>query len=114
MRNLAASWQNSPNSRSPDPGGTKKPSWTSTVLPLLPYWGISGTAALTVLVDLLDNLLQRGWLHLESHHGENVADVVRRDGPLLVGKAVEAALQDVDLVAVQAHVVLFGRRDHIG
>ena len=61
---------------------------------------------LTVLVDLFDDLLQRGRLHLEPHHGEDVADVVRRDGALLVGKAVEASLQHVDLVAVQAHVVL--------
>ena len=64
--------------------------------------------ALTVFVNLLDNLLERGRLDLESHHGENVADVVRRNGPLLVGEAVEASLQDVDLVAVQAHVVLCG------
>ena len=65
---------------------------------------------LTVLVNLLYDLPQRVRFDLESHHGENVADVVRRNGTLFVGKAVEATLQDVDLVAVQAHVILCGSR----
>ena len=57
------------------------------------YLAITGTVTvLTVFVNLLNDLLQRGRFDFESHHGENVADVVCRDRSLLVGKAVEASL----------------------
>ena len=46
----------------------------------------------SVLVDLLDDLLEGGRLHAEPHHGEDGADGVHVDRAVLA-EAVEALLQ---------------------
>ena len=105
MRNLAANWQNSPNSRSPEPWRAEKLSCTYA-LPLSDRPRLLAYLPLTVFVNLLYYLLQGSRFDLEAHHGKDVADVVCRNSTLLVGKAVEASLQDINLIPVQTHVIL--------
>ena len=58
-----------------------------------------------ICTDLLNDLLERTGLDPESHHGEDGADGVHVDGVALA-EVVEAFLQDVDLLDLQADVVL--------
>ena len=58
-------------------------------------WVVS--VAVTVFVNLLNDLLKGGWLDLHAHHGEDAAHVVRGDRAVLVREPVEAALEHLDL-----------------
>jgi hypothetical protein len=51
------------------------------------------------LIELGETLClpERAGLDLHAHHGEDAAHVVRWDGPVLVGEAVEAPLQHQNL-----------------
>ena len=53
--------------------------------------------SITVFVNLLDDLLEGGWLDLHAHHGEDAAHVVSGDRAVLVREPVEAALEHLDL-----------------
>ena len=61
----------------------------------------------TVLVNLLDDGLERRGGHLDAHHAQDVAHGVCRDEALLVlVEALEGASQDDNLFLLQASLLL--------